>query len=178
VTINRTVLLAIVVPLSLGATGSLACAQQAAPPPAEASIGFGGAAGLGIPAPLVAFRLSARMGSRAGVDVDGGRVGPEPYFAAQLRVLRHPRGPSGRSLYFIFGATHIPSSIRTEFRFPDQTVVQVMPVSGLGAQLGVGWDWLSKGGVRGGIEAVTGGSEMVGPRLFIRAFVLWGPGRR
>jgi hypothetical protein len=177
VTINRTVVVAILVSLSLGATPSLACAQQAAPLPAEAS-GFGGAAGVGIPAPLVAFRLSARMGLRAGLDVDGGRVGSEPYFAAQLRVLRHPRGPSGRSLYFIFGATHIPSSIRAEFRFPDQTVVQVTPVSGLGAQLGVGWDWLSKGGVRGGVEAVTGGSETVGPRLFIRSFVVWGPGRR
>jgi hypothetical protein len=176
-TINRTVLVAILVPL-LGARASLACAQQAAPPPAEAPIGFGGAAGVGIPAPLVAFRLSARIGLRAGLDVDGGRVGSEPYFAAQLRVLRHPRGPSGRSLYFILGATHIPSSIRTEFRFSDQTVVQVTPVSGLGAQLGVGWDWLSKGGVRGGVEAVTGGSETVGPRLFIRAFVVWGPGRR
>ena len=159
-----------------------ALAQPPAPtPPAPPSehIGFGGYAAVGIPAAIVAARFSVPFRPRAALDLDVGRsrdagVGTFTYGAA-VRWLRRERQPDGFSDYSIIGVIVMDSTIVTDIRFPNARIVQVDQRKRLSGQVGYGFDGQARNGTRLGFELVGGASEMSGPRLFARVFVVWGP---
>jgi hypothetical protein len=180
-------LLTIVMLMALLHSAPVAGQTAASPPPAgrpAGHFGIGGSGALGMPGAVAAARFSAPLSKKAGFDFDIGRItassahGPRRTLAAQFRVHHRGRAEQGNSGYFIFGAMHMKEILRTEVRFPGETIVRIEPVVGTSPQFGYGWDYQASPGTRLGFEVITGGSEKAGPRMFARLFVLWGPPAR
>lgn len=159
-----------------------AVAQTATPPPDAAPpehIGFGGYAAVGIPAAIVSARFSVPFHPRAALDLDVGRSrasgGSSSTFGAAVRCLRRKRQPDGFSDYGIVGVIVMDAISVTDIRFPNARVRQVDRHKRFSGQIGYGFDGQARNGTRVGFELVGGGSEMSGPRLFARVFVVWGP---
>lgn len=155
-----------------------ALAQPAAPPAPTAPpehIGFGGYAAVGYPAAIVAARFSVPFHPRGALDLDVGRSQARSTFGAAVRLLRRKRQPDGFSDYFIIGALVMDGTIRTDIRFPNARILLEDRRKRISGQLGYGFDGQFSNGTRLGLEFVGGGSDMSGPRLFARLFVVWGP---
>ena len=169
--------------LSLLSWVLLTSSARAQPVPAADLLerfGIGGVAGPGTAGALASARLSVPAAPRVSFDIDLGLLSASSDRAratagVQLRWLRTQRQSNGSSDYGIFGVMHAREERRSEFRFPDEHIVQTERVNGFSPVIGYGLDWLAANGTRLGVELTGGGSQSAGPRLFLKIFFVWSP---